>query len=242
MAIDFDGVDNWIDLRAGGPTLDAVNGDAASTICGWTRCDTQVGSNLMSYSINNGGAATNTQRFSLDRNAGGVNVSRSRAGDGAGQLTQTDPGAALVNGQYYHLAAMVNVAGDTGALYRDGVQTISAALAFVPAAFDATGSASGGLASDPAGADFTDGLLEDWRVYARVLTPDMIGTIEACRGHDGIWDTIRARYPMNEFSPGTDLAGGAGVVKDWSNFKRNGNDVNGSLGAESRLSLRRRYP
>lgn len=240
MALDFN--NDWIDLRGAGPVIDVVNGASAGTIMGWFRLDVGGNVGLYEYSINNGGAPTPDERLGLDVAAGNFMDSEWAAPDGTLGIN-TGAWGVPVGGFASHLATMVNVAGDQVKQYLSGALQQTFAQAFVPAAFDATGSASGTIMAEPGGGSGNaDGLAEDCRVYSRELTDAMIETIAVCRGHDGIWDSLRGRYPMQEQFP-TFNATVAGSVKDWSLFKRDGDPFFGAslVYAESRLSLRRRF-
>lgn len=54
------------------------------------------------------------------------------------------------------------------------------------------------LGNSQNGYNAVDGYLEDYRFYTRVLEPDEISTIYACRGTDDIYEGLRNRWLMNE--------------------------------------------
>ena len=59
----------------------------------------------------------------------------------------------------------------------------------------------------------TNGILDDVRVYTRVLGADEIATIYACRGSDSIFYGLQNRWLLNEGAEGV-AASGAGIIKD----------------------------
>lgn len=246
--IDFNGT-QAIDLANGG-TLSCLNGVAAGTICGWFSLDVTDNGNLASWSINNGGTPTNTVRMELDKTGGGLQVTRGRAGDGAGILAVTDPGAPVTLTTLHQMGAVVNVGSDTGQVYRDGALVISGAMAFAPATFDATSSAAAAIMANPNASTnaavngASDGRADDVRIYQRALTLAEFETINACRGHDGIWFAIHHRWRLNEQAPGV-TATGAFTVKDIANARIDGTPRGAGavfpVYAETQLSHRRRF-
>jgi len=83
----------------------------------------------------------------------------------------------------------------------------------------------------------TNGILEDMRVYTRVLSADEIATIYACRGTDTIVQGLQNRWLLNEGAEGV-VASGAGIIKDLTG-SQNGTPVNSPTWTGSRLKLLR---
>lgn len=243
MSLLFDGVNDWVDSRAGGAVVNWVNGAAVAFMSAWARVSVAgVIGNMVGTSINNGGVATPDSRMSLERSAAGAIQTINRVPDGAAPQSLNDNGTgSLAVGVDTMVSVRTNIPGDSLQLQRDGVQTATAAVAFAPAAFDATGSASASLGSEEDGSGvFYGGRLEDCRVYNRNVPNEQIETIFACRGHDGIWDGCMARYMCNEGAP-TVVAAGAGAIKDITDNQRHGTPTNGPTWQESVLSVRRRF-
>lgn len=239
--MDFDGVNDAIDVTAGG-SVSCLNGVAGATMFGWHRFDTNVGDPTFSWAVS--GAPSITSRMTLERDAVGATEVAARAPDGGGFPSITDPAAPPAVGTHTHIAVTVNVAADLGAIYRDGALALSAAMAFAGAAFDATDSGAAALmAQDTAAGSFVDGSLEDARIYQRVLSANEISTINACRGHDGIWAGIHHRWSLSHQPPGT-VAAGAGTIIDRAIQKLDVNPIplaGGPVYEQTRLSYRRRY-
>jgi hypothetical protein len=84
-----------------------------------------------------------------------------------------------------------------------------------------------------------DGLMEDCRVYTRVLSASEISQIAAARGRDSIWQGKLVHLPMKEKSPGTSLS--TDPVKDITNNKLNGvSEYTGTQAAEGTIRSRGR--
>jgi len=58
-----------------------------------------------------------------------------------------------------------------------------------------------------------NGILDDIKIYSRVLNNDEVQTIYACRGSDAIYYGLQNRWLLNEGVSGTQLTG-SGTVKD----------------------------
>jgi hypothetical protein len=244
MSLLFDGVNDWVDCRAGGAVVNWVNSATVAFMQAWA-VPTAAGAigHMIGCSINNGGVATPDSRMSLERSATGAIESYSRAGDGGAFQIVNDNGSGSLPAAAETLCSVrCNVAGDSVQIQRNGAQTVTAGVAYAGGAFTGTGSASASLGSDEDGsATFFGGRIEDARAYNRNVSDAEIQTIHACRGHDGIWSGITARYRCNEGAPGV-AAAGAGAIKDVTNNQRHGTPTNGPTWQESRLSLRRRFP
>lgn len=59
----------------------------------------------------------------------------------------------------------------------------------------------------------TDGVIDDVRVYDRILTAEEVGTIYACRGVDNIINGLLYRWLMNEGAEGS-IMSGSDSIKD----------------------------
>jgi hypothetical protein len=85
---------------------------------------------------------------------------------------------------------------------------------------------------DSSGRGF-DGLIEDVRVYDRVLSADEISQIYASLGRDGIWQGRVLHAPLTQWAPGATIGSGSGAVKDITANKLNGTSLYSSTtGAE----------
>lgn len=239
--LDFDGSADWIDIRHGGAVVDSINGAPAATLMGWFFLQEIANDDLISYSINNGGVATATERCNMDRNGSNNMACETAAPDGT---SETQTGAWVIPTlQLLHLAAMMSIVGDTTRQFMDGVFQQAIAEPYVPAAFDATGASAAGLMSDANGSgDMSDGLAADCRCYERALSDAEIQTIHACNGHDNIVFGLRNRYKLNEGAPGVAASAAANFIKDCGRDSRNANAISGPIYRELAFSYRRRYP
>jgi hypothetical protein len=59
----------------------------------------------------------------------------------------------------------------------------------------------------------TNGILDDIRIYTKILRLDEIQTIFACRGSDSIYYGLQNRWLLDEGAEGV-VASGAGIIKD----------------------------
>lgn len=59
-----------------------------------------------------------------------------------------------------------------------------------------------------------DGIMDDPRIYGRVLAQNEVKTIHACRGLDDISDGLIVRYTLQDKAPGLSMDGTADEVKD----------------------------
>jgi hypothetical protein len=113
-----------------------------------------------------------------------------------------------VIGTWYHIAATVD-ATKFGQIFINGVLEASGL-----GADTATGTTlSIGNRNGAAADQCTNGVLDDVRVYTRVLATNEIETIYACRGSDSIFYGLQNRWLLNE-GPDSVVATGAGVIKD----------------------------
>jgi hypothetical protein len=151
--------------------------------------------------------------------------------------TVTQPPLAMsttvpVVGVWYHIAATVD-ATKFGQIYINGVLEASGV-----GADTATGTTlSIGNRNGAAANQCTNGVLDDVRVYTRVLGASEIATIFACRGADSIFFGLQNRFLLNERAEGA-VASGAGIIKDCVGG-RTGTPVNSPAYAGNFLKFRK---
>ena len=197
---------------------------AAATICAWIRSDNDQNNSFFCVGTNSLGSQA---RIGMMRNGSFELVVRGRAPDGSQNTTNSTLGIPT-SGTRYHVACVVNVAGDVQQIYVNGQLDISAAAAFTPTAFDNTDCGGAALMANPDGtSDESDGWGEDYRIYNRVLSAAEIETIFNCRGHDGIWFGLLNRWRVIEGAPGVAITV-ANSVKDLGN---NGNHMSPNVGS-----------
>ena len=114
-----------------------------------------------------------------------------------------------VAGTWYHVAFTVN-SKTNPTVYVNGIlEAQNGAIGDT-----ATGTALWiGNRNGAAASQCTNGVMEDIRVYNRVLTANEIATIYNLNGADHIWYGLQNRWLLNEGSNGATVTG-AGVVKD----------------------------
>jgi len=126
-------------------------------------------------------------------------------------VTQPPPAMSTtipVTGVWYHIGATVD-ATKFGQIFINGALEASGT-----SADNATGTTLFIGNRSTAGANqCTNGVLDDVRVYTRVLTANEIQTIYACRGSDSIVYGLQNRWLLNE-GPDSSIASGAGIIKD----------------------------
>ena len=134
-------------------------------------------------------------------------------------------------GVWYHIAATVD-ATKFGQIFVNGILEASGL-----GNDTATGNTLSIGNRNGAGANqCTNGLLDDVRVYTRVLGADEIATIYACRGSDSIYFGLQNRWLLNE-GPENAAASGASIIKDMVGA-RTGTPVSSPVWAGNFLKFR----
>lgn len=111
--------------------------------------------------------------------------------------------ATLSVGTMQHVAFVQDVSGTTRYAYVDGqlVNTINGAT------FSGQQTGLMSIGVTPGGASQGwHGVIDDIRVYDRVMPQEEIETIYACEGNDGIYDDLVIWYPLNEGAEGAAVA------------------------------------
>jgi len=211
MAIDFDGVDDAINLGLDLPYLNAAVG---GTIMCWFTLDVNAALTLFDIAIGPPPGTSGVTRMGLSSSVGpGMDMTvRNADGDPASNLNGA---GTFTTGLWHHVAGTYDCVSKDMIIYIDGVlyQSGTAANA-TGSAFAATNSKDAALGGEAtASAPFWDGKIEDARIYGRVLSAAEVETIYAARGADGIVFGLQARFPLSELAPGVvvvnclDLAG-----------------------------------
>jgi hypothetical protein len=131
-------------------------------------------------------------------------------------------------GVWGHHAVTCNYGGTSNNLigYKNGVQTGTASATFSATTTANTNSKNAAVGSgDDGAAPFANGILEDVRVYNRVLTAGEIRAIYEARGPDNIINGMQMWYLLRELSVGT-AATAASSNKDFGTTRRDGSPVN----------------
>ena len=122
---------------------------------------------------------------------------RALIGDASSVTNVLGPTALILN-RLYHLAMTFN--GSTINLFVDGVQVATGTRALTFSS-DTTGLILSGNANGANNTninEFFGGILEDIRIYNRVLSNAELSTIVACAGDDLILDNLLVRYLGND--------------------------------------------
>jgi hypothetical protein len=119
-------------------------------------------------------------------------------------------------GVWTHVIAGIDYATSTGAIYYDGVLVASGALNGALGATQTanTNSNGGGIGIRPNGSQGMVGLIEDFRLYSRIIGPAEALTIATSKGKDGIVDGLLHRYPLNDGAPGAAMVACVGLAAD----------------------------
>lgn len=157
--------------------------------------------------------------------------------------TVTQPPPALsttvvATNTWYHVAATVNPS-KFGQIFINGLLEASGTSADT-----ATGTTLGiGSRAGASTGVATNGVLDDVRVYTRILSADEIMTIYSSSGRDSIYYGLQNRWLMNEFSDGTLAAGTVNIIDEVGLQNGTPTSLSGSFPSyfTTRLSMRRNY-
>lgn len=112
--------------------------------------------------------------------------------------------SAISQALWQHVAVTADFANKRMSIYINGVLNAAKTMteATLPATSDTNSKNAAVGAICDGSAQFMDGLLEDVRVYNRMLGPAEIKTIYTSAGRDGIWTGCQLRMTMNALAPG----------------------------------------
>lgn len=238
MAVTFNGSNQALNL---GVDLNVLRNVAGGSMMGWSRPRiVPTGGNqfsMMAIAVGPPPGTTGNSRMSFLFNATTIQYAvRALDGDGASLLA---PAITLVAGAWIHVAGTYNFTTRQQIIYVNGVQfAIQTGTTTVGNTSNTNSkNAAIGAADDTVGQNF-DGDLEDWRVYERVVSPNEIQTIYTSCGKDGIWDSCRMRYMLQE------LGGGQAVVlaPDYGTLGRGAAPSNAPNYSGNSISVTRRKP
>lgn len=188
-----------------GPIVGTEN-QSAMTISVWIRANAlPPATDNQTYLIYaGGGGATRFGIQARGANPGSIRIN-ARALD-ADALTsfETTSVTALVPGTWQHIVGIVNYAGAAGLIYINAVNFLAPALggvtAFGAAATQNTPSTNAKVGINVLNntSEFMNGIIEDARLYSGVLGPDVISTIYAAQGKDGITQNLIHRFQLKD--------------------------------------------
>jgi hypothetical protein len=185
MAVEFNGTDQ--DISCG-----SFTGPTNGSVCFWMLSD------LFD--------ATQQRIFGTQGHwEGRMDTAEQMNNDLHGSTSLVGPTIILLN-TYTHF--VLTNATNSNQIFQNGVLDVSGTVTNqVPTAADLLlGWRTGGAA-----AEHFDGILEDVRIYNRVLSANEALTIYAAQGSDGIVDGLVHRWIMNEGASGTTVSGASSV-------------------------------
>ena len=147
-----------------------------------------------------------------------------------------DGNTVLTSGTFFHVACTYNFSSNAMEIFLDGVSDGTSSNANDdPGTFTLRlGHRTGASSSE-----HFPGILDDVRIYDRVISLAEAAAIHGSRGTDGIVKGLIARWLLNEDAPGT-VASGAGLNKDISGQGNNGTPTNGPTFTDGILRFRRK--
>jgi hypothetical protein len=221
MSLEFDGVDDAIDLGA----FDVSNGLDKLTLMSWVCLNGSSDDRLISKA---NGEAVSDHWWALNMPSLTLAIRLKTAGT----TTQLQAGTFSLN-TWYHVAMVYD--GATMKLYKDGVEIGSASKS---GTVSQDAGANVRLADNPVGDRCLDGCMEDARIYESALTVDELSTIIALRGLDHVTTGLVHRYKLG----GEDgaVASGAGSVIDTGSSPVHGTPVSAPVYRGTNLRSTRR--
>lgn len=198
-----------------GPITSTANQAALSLSC-WVRLNNLPIADNMTPCV----WATNagTTRFGLNFRSATPGSARiiARAADADALSTfETNSTTVLTPGQWQHFICTLDYANASGLIYINAVsQALTAAAAFSQGTTSNTNSsvAKIGCNVNNNTSEFVNGLIEDVRLYTRILSQAEITTIFTGRGMDGIIQGLVARYMLNDLAELLTVNGVANVT------------------------------
>jgi hypothetical protein len=200
-------------VTANSPVAQAVYG---VTMCGWVN-PTAFNGTVDTVTAFSRDSATNSRIGLAYLNTGAVR-GVGRCGDGDSLRLLSGTAGLVQTGIWQHIAASLDYTNKLIRVYYNGtLDATSAPVVWADAPSANTASATGSIG----GGHRTDGIYEtvkayidDVRIYSRVLSDAELATIYACRGTDGIVQSLGHRYLLNELNSGAAVSTTANSVKD----------------------------
>jgi hypothetical protein len=199
VSVCLDGVNDYVALPANLTTLQSVG---AATVAGWIKLSAMPGNGVFreiaSFSVNAAGP-TGMSRLAFAVRGDGTAAdlfAGGRSTDSEAQQTATGD-ANIPLDTWAHVAAVVDYAGNSIRIYRNGTLLVTQAVTFSQPATPATPSTNSALgAQDDGSSNFFPGCLDEFRVYGRALSAS---EIERLATGDG----LKAQWKMDEGAGGT---------------------------------------
>jgi hypothetical protein len=175
QAVSLDGVNDHVALPA---NLAMLRKSAGATLACWVNLTTLPASGafreLISISVNDPAGPTNVSRAALAVKGDGTAAdlfAGGRSTETEPQQTLTDTAANIPANTFTHVAAVLDFAGDSIKIYKNGILSAQALVNFSQPTTPDTLSTNGALgAQDKGDSNFLAGLLDEVRVYCRPLS------------------------------------------------------------------------
>jgi len=219
------------------PGLASLANVAGWTIMGWIRPFSFATANVL-WDISVGSGLTNTRASIVIETTGALSV-QARSTDAEGIKALTTAVGQVAAGELFHFAGAASYANGTLQVFKNGVQLATSGVTFAAGVSSNTVSTAAFVGSDAGHASgFVNGVVEDCRIYNRVLGIGEIKTIVAARGADGIRQGMTNQYYFNEFPVNFSVAG-PGVYVDLGSARRNAT-ANGAIYVPGTINFRSR--
>lgn len=223
------------------PSSTLLRNVSGACICGWVyhlSSSPFLNGDRM-FDVGTSGAADDT-RFCLGIQDSGVSyvAARTLAADA---ITVRNDTTVLSNNTLYHIAANVDFVNQLIYFYVNGAfSSTPSAGTWTAGNTENINCLSSAIGSSPAGARFwMDGRLDDVRCYGRMLSAGEISTVYSCRGVDGIYYGLQARFLLNEKHTGYSCVGTEKILNMVDN-SINGTPTAGIVYTDSALKWRGR--
>lgn len=218
MAINLDGANHFISIG----NYAEINGASACTICGWFNLQGNTpptDPRIIEKNSGTGGASASFALSVKDNTlevksilSTSITTNNNIISNNTVSLTTWSWVAVTYDGST-HTLNWRDVAGQ--------VETKTKALTGTIVSL-ADPAAIGGNPRTSSGTRIFDGDLADIRVYNRALSSAELDTIYNARGTDGITNSLKSRWLLNELAPGVNVPSASGAVKDIGPSQING--------------------
>lgn len=188
-------------------TLSSSLGDlrnvTGGSLCAWVKPTTFPTTErfILNFST---GTSTSRSRLSLSMRASGSSFRTSARRLDANAVTSLDSTSALVAGTLYHVCAVAEYSNAILRLYINGVQNNSVAIAGWTGATSDTASLAATMAARTS-TDSINGVLDDVRVYNRVLSANDVASIYWGGGRDTVVNGMVERWKFMDGALGAVL-------------------------------------
>lgn len=212
---------------------------AAASISVWAYATAYSATSANAVFVGRGVSRNSTRTIvALAAGTNGKIVLGCRAPDTGSFVVLTSASIQVPLNTWTHIVGAYNYVGNWVGLYVNGILTDSlttASMGVNTSDTDSLGFMVGSNGLLPTPSEAWTGILDDVRVYNRLLSAEEAKTIWACRGKDCLLTGLRRRYIFREKSSGSTIS----TAVDHSAMQRNATPLNSPVYAESILTFRR---